>query len=75
MTKLELQCPALNAEARKLPVIPEAPIAVKPLHPPIAAMLKENMVEAATAAAEAREQGWKVEKVSCGIPAVYRSMC
>lgn len=75
MTKLELQCPALNAEASKLPTIPVAPAAVRPVHPPIAAMLRENMAEAAAAAAEAREQAWKVDKASCGIPPVHRGLC
>lgn len=75
MAKLELQCPALSQESSKLPQIPQAPVAVKPAHPPIAAMLRENMAEAATAAAEAREQSWKQDKVSCGIPTVYRSLC
>jgi hypothetical protein len=75
MTKLELQCPALNLETSKLPQIPQGPIAVKPPHPPIAAMLRENMAEAATVAAEARERSWKVDKVSCGTPAAHRSMC
>jgi hypothetical protein len=52
-----------------------APAAVKTPHPPIAAMLRENMAEAAAAAAEAREQGWKVDKVSCGIPPVHQGVC
>jgi hypothetical protein len=75
MTQLKLQCPALTPETSKLPSIPEPALAVKPTHPPIASMLRENMVAAATAAAEAREKGWKVDNVSCGIPAVHRSMC
>lgn len=75
MKQLELQCPALNLETSKLPHIVDAPVAVKPVHPPIAAMLKENMVEAATAAAEAREQSWKSHTAaSCGIPQVFRAM-
>lgn len=75
MTKLELQCPALNLEASTLPTIPPIPLSVKPVHPPIAAMLRENMVEAATAATEARQRSWKVDSVSSRIPAVYKSMC
>lgn len=75
MTKLELQCPALNPELGKLPQIPVAPAAVKTPHPPIAAMLRANMAEEAAVAAEAREQGWKVDKVSCGIPPVHRGVC
>lgn len=75
MAKLELQCPALNPESSKLPPIQQAPVAVKPPHPPVAAMLRENMAEAAAALAEAREQSWKQDKVSCGIPTVHRSLC
>lgn len=75
MTTLELQCPALNAAASKLPVVPVPPVAVRPVHPPIAAMLKENAREAAIAAAEARERQWKAAAASSGrYPTVYRSM-
>lgn len=73
MTKLELQCPALNTESSKLPQIPRAPVAVKPQHSPIAAMLRENVAAAATAAAQAREQSWKRDQPSCAIPPVFRS--
>ncbi|WIA09607.1 hypothetical protein OEZ85_008999 [Tetradesmus obliquus] len=75
VTKLELQCPQLNAEASKLPQVPVPPTAVRPVHPPIAVMLRENAREAALAAAEARERQWKAATASSGrYPAVYRSL-
>jgi hypothetical protein len=75
VTKLELQCPQLNTQASKLPQVPVAPVAVRPVHPPIAVMLRENAREAALAAAEARERQWKAATASSGrYPAVYRSL-
>eukprot|EP00879_Flechtneria_rotunda_P030203 GHRR01032805.1.p3 GENE.GHRR01032805.1~~GHRR01032805.1.p3 ORF type:complete len:109 (+),score=37.55 GHRR01032805.1:936-1262(+) len=72
--QLELQCPALNKAASKLPTVPVAPLATKPVHPPIATMLRENAREAALTAAEAREREWKSAKISSSIPTVYKSM-
>jgi hypothetical protein len=75
VTKLELQCPQLNAQASKLSQVPVPPIAVQPVHPPIAVMLRENAREAALAAAEARERQWKAATASSWCyPAVYRSL-
>lgn len=71
---MELQCPALNRGSSKLPTVPIIPVAVRPVHPPISAMLKENAREAAIAAAEAREKEWKAAGVTCSIPAVYRGV-
>lgn len=72
--KLELQCPALNRAASKLPTVPVTPVAVRPVHPPISAMLKENAREAAITAAGAKEKEWKAAGVTCSIPAVYRGV-
>lgn len=74
VTQLELQCPALDQEASKLPTVPALPRAVRPAHPPIASMLRERAREAAAAAAEAREQQWKSSLPSCPIPQVFKVM-
>jgi hypothetical protein len=62
----------LQLESSKIPAVPVKPVATKPMHPPIALMLKENCKEVAAAAAEAREREWKSSKDSSSIPAVYR---
>lgn len=70
LTTLELNCPALTDS--KIPPVPQPPIAIKPMHPPIAAMLKENCKEAALLAAEARDREARGLKDDTTIPAVYR---
>lgn len=45
---------------------------VKPAHPPIASMLKDNYGELARAQAEAKEKEWKGLKDDSSIPRSYR---
>jgi hypothetical protein len=72
LVQLELQTPALQPGASRLPDVPVPPVAIKPLHPPIAAMLRENCKEAAVCVAEAKEKGWREARSSSSIPAVHR---
>lgn len=67
---LKLQCPALIDS--KIPPLKPPPPEVKPKHPPIVAMLKENYKEAAQIAAEAKEKEWKSLKDDSIIPHVFR---
>jgi len=68
---LKLQCPALQ-DPQLPPQRPGPGPAARPLHPPIAVMLRENCREAAQAAAEARDREWKQLRDDTIIPAVFR---
>lgn len=45
---------------------------IKPVHPPIASMLKDQYVELAKGRAEAKEKEWKGLKDDSTIPRVHR---
>lgn len=45
---------------------------VKPVHPPISFMLKDNYTEAARCANESKEREWKSLKDDSIIPKAYR---
>jgi hypothetical protein len=72
LVRLELHCPALT-DAR-VPQLPHAPLAARPAHAPVAAMLRENARAAAAAAAEAREQECRARQGGSAIPAVHRPL-
>jgi hypothetical protein len=73
MSKLELQCSVLDVARSKLPNMPIPPVAVKPVHPPIASMLRENARDAALAAAEEKDKEWRASsKPRSGTAQVYR---
>lgn len=55
LSVLKLQCPNLQS---KIPQLKSGPQHVKPSHPPIATMLKENLADAAHKAAETKERDW-----------------
>eukprot|EP00775_Hariotina_reticulata_P011065 gene11065-11221_t len=75
VSKLELQCLSLDAARSKLPNVQMAPVAVKPVHPPIAVMLRENARDAALAAAEDKDKEWRASsKPRSGTVQVYRMM-
>lgn len=67
---LKLQCPAL--ESRTIPPLVPPPPMQKPIHPPFSAMLRENLKEAAQAAAQMRESDTRTIKDDSIIPRVYR---
>jgi hypothetical protein len=70
LTHLELHCPALTS--RIVPPLPPKPVAARPAHAPVAAMLRDNARDAAAAAAEARQAQWKAPRGDSAIPAVHR---
>lgn len=76
LAHLELHCPAL--EDPKLPPLPAKPRAARPLHAPIAAMMRDNARDAALAAAAAAAApcggDGGAARGGSGIPAVHRPM-
>lgn len=70
LVTLKLQCSILIDS--KIPPLKPALPEVKPKHPPIAAMLKENYKESAQIASEAKEKEWKSLKDDSIIPHVFR---
>ena len=67
---LKLQCPSL-IESR-VPPLRLVPQHVKPLHPPISSVLKENLGEATRVAAEAQDRERKLLGGESIIPHAYR---
>mmetsp|Transcript_21570 Transcript_21570/g.54906 ORF Transcript_21570/g.54906 Transcript_21570/m.54906 type:complete len:261 (-) Transcript_21570:661-1443(-) len=67
---LKLQCPALAEQ--KVPPLKFIERHVKPVHPPIASMLKDSYGELARSAADAKEKEWKGLKDDSTIPRSYR---
>lgn len=72
LVHLELHCPSLSEQTE--PPIPVPPVATRPIHAPIASMLRENARDAALAAAEAREKEWRAQRGESAIPAVNRPL-
>mmetsp|Transcript_13632 Transcript_13632/g.29229 ORF Transcript_13632/g.29229 Transcript_13632/m.29229 type:complete len:153 (-) Transcript_13632:317-775(-) len=67
---LKLQCP--NLIDQKVPPLKYIEKHVKPSHPPISSMLKENYSDAARVASESKEREWKSLKDESIIPHAYR---
>ncbi len=67
---LKLQCP--NLLDSKIPTLKTSPQHIKPSHPPINAMLKDNLVDAAQKAAEGKEREWANLTGDSIIPHVFR---
>ncbi|KAJ9532337.1 hypothetical protein QJQ45_010358 [Haematococcus lacustris] len=70
MMTLKLQCPALKEQ--QVPPLKVVEQHVKPVHPPIASMLKETYVELAKTRAEAKEKEWKGLSDDSCIPKTHR---
>ncbi len=67
---LKMECP--NVMETKVPPLKVIEQHVKPSHPPISFMLRDNYADAAHLAAEAKEREWKSLKEESGIPPVHR---
>jgi len=69
---LKLHTPKLAHEGSTIPGVKGVPRVVKPAHPPLALMLKDNCREMAVHEAEAVEAAWKMPADGAIIPVVHR---
>lgn len=72
MSSVKLQCPGLGDSTTKIPPLKEEPKHVKPSHPPIARMLKDNLLGSAATTAEAKDAAWASSGGESIIPHVHR---